>query len=1050
MSVQSIATTINSQCNLNTAGTTYVLTGNTVVSNVVAPFNVTAGGIIFEGSGFTITVSGTPNFEGLFNASLTVRNVSHAITGTTSLKSGVGQGWFFKPSTNGGTSINCTNYAEISSPYAGAFFSANCSYGVASNCINYGNIASFGGGIFGHRNRYNTADNCINYGVINEAGGGIFGSQSQNLTVINCQNRSQSRSNSTGGIFGTTVADATAYNCISTTSSICSAFASGGAIYGDGANRCLAINCTSSEGPYIGPRGGGIFGYLPIESRAFNCINRTTISGSPTDPAYGIFAFGSGGGGVIATNCYNIGVITNGGAIGISSDAINCYTNNGTFAGSKTITNCASNAGTWSDASASTALTGDPSTYPGLGTDWASTAPNTPFVLLMTVSIAVPNLTITNANALYSLTSNSIVSNNISPLTSATPVVFDGNGYTITISGVPRFAGLFGTNVTVRNLSLASSGGSTSFIGPGQDSASGWFFRHSTSGGTASNCRNYGDFTVNYMGGFFGASAQNCTAISCTNTPHVYAQLGGGIFGQYASNCTVSGCINNGPVNNDYTGGILGARGNSCTVTNCTNNGICGNAQTGGIGGRETSNCTITNCTNNGDIEAVDSGGILGSYATNSVVTNCTNNGNIGGQRSGGIFGSNAINSTGINCTNIGNRLISAYNSGGIFGTVATGCVASNCIGASVLRPGGGAAIFGSNASSSTAINCTCSDGQTITDYNGGIFAFGAANCSAFFCINRTPIAGNTLNPGQGNTGGIFAEGGGGNFASNCYNMGAITNPEFNFGILAYIGDNKTVGVNGTASNCYTTNGGIGPAGGTNCSSNSDGVWSDITATASRNGGNGLTGPPYANPDATTSAIFPTLGSVWYSTGLNTPFLLSATIPPCFVAGTRIMTPTGYKCVETLKDHDEVVTSDGRTVSIQVYNTTIETTDEDTAPFVIPKDAFGLNNPDEDLHVSGKHIIRDGRGVWQAPMYLSCARQYGVGSPMTYYHIECPDYFHDDLIANGAVVESFRNKQGTSEVSYEYSKDLRGYVRVMEALETGFPDKHVLHDTSCC
>ena len=280
--------------------------------------------------------------------------------------------------------------------------------------------------------------------------------------------------------------------------------------------------------------------------------------------------------------------------------------------------------------------------------------------------------------------------------------------------------------------------------------------------------------------------------------------------------------------------------------------------------------------------------------------------------------------------------------------------------------------------------------------------------------------------------------------------MGAITNPEFNFGILGYIGENKTVGVNGTASNCYTTNGGIGPAGGTNCSSNSDGVWSDITATASRNGGNGLTGTPYANPDATTSAIFPTLGSVWYSTGLNTPFLLSATIPPCFVAGTRIMTPTGYKCVETLKDHDEVVTSDGRTVSIQVYNTTIETTDEDTAPYVIPKDAFGLNNPDEDLHVSGKHIIRDGRGVWQAPMYLSCARQYGVGSPMTYYHIECPDYFHDDLIANGAVVESFRNKQGTSEVSYEYSKDLRGYVRVMEALETGFPDKHVLHDTSCC
>jgi hypothetical protein len=232
----------------------------------------------------------------------------------------------------------------------------------------------------------------------------------------------------------------------------------------------------------------------------------------------------------------------------------------------------------------------------------------------------------------------------------------------------------------------------------------------------------------------------------------------------------------------------------------------------------------------------------------------------------------------------------------------------------------------------------------------------------------------------------------------------------------------------------------------TACSSNTNGVWNDATATASRNGGNGLTGTPFYNPDATTSVTFPSVGSVWYSTGINTPFLLSATIPPCFVAGTRILTPTGYKCVEILKDHDEVVTSNGCTVPIKVYKTTIETTDEDTAPYVIPKDAFGLNNPDEDLHVSGKHIIRDGRGVWQAPMYISYARQYGVGSPMTYYHIECPDYFHDDLIANGAVVESFRNKQGTSEVSYTWNEELRGYTRVMP-LETGFADKHILN---CC
>lgn len=242
-------------------------------------------------------------------------------------------------------------------------------------------------------------------------------------------------------------------------------------------------------------------------------------------------------------------------------------------------------------------------------------------------------------------------------------------------------------------------------------------------------------------------------------------------------------------------------------------------------------------------------------------------------------------------------------------------------------------------------------------------------------------------------------------------------------------------GGNYTATNCYTTNGAIAPAGVTvnSCSSNSA-SWNDATATASRNGGNGLTGAPFNDPDANTSVLLPAVGSVWYSTGLNTPFLLSASIPPCFVAGTRILTPTGYKCIETLKDQDKVITSDGRTVRIQVYKTEIETTDDETAPYVIPKHAFGDNNPDEDLHLSGKHIVKDGRGVWQAPMFLSCARQYGVGAPMTYYHIECPDYFNDDLVANGTFVESFRNKQGTSEVSYEYSKELGGYRRLMESV----------------
>ena len=421
-------------------------------------------------------------------------------------------------------------------------------------------------------------------------------------------------------------------------------------------------------------------------------------------------------------------------------------------------------------------------------------------------------------------------------------------------------------------------------------------------------------------------------------------------------------------------------------------------------------------------------GGIFGTGCSNGTATNCSNFGS-GSRTSGGIFAYNSSNCIASNCTNTS---VTTGEGGGIFADQASNCGAINCVSSDNSVTGIYGGMFGRSASNSYASNCTNLEGSFIKDYGGGVFGFNMSNCRATNCINRATVSGADYG-GDG----IMAGTNYVNFVSNCYNTGVVR------GL-----NNYAISRGGLLSNCYTTNGAIGGTP-VNCSSNTNGVWNDATATASRNGGNGLTGTPFYNPDATTSAIFPSVGSVWYSTGINTPFLLSATIPPCFVAGTRILTPTGYSCVETLKDHDEVVTSDGRTVSIKVYKTTIETTDEDTAPYVIPKDAFGLNNPNEDLHVSGKHIIQDGRGVWQAPKYLSCARQYGVGSPMTYYHIECPDYFHDDLVANGAVVESFRNKQGTSQVSYEYSEKLWGYVRVMP-LETGFADKHVLNDTACC
>jgi hypothetical protein len=100
-----------------------------------------------------------------------------------------------------------------------------------------------------------------------------------------------------------------------------------------------------------------------------------------------------------------------------------------------------------------------------------------------------------------------------------------------------------------------------------------------------------------------------------------------------------------------------------------------------------------------------------------------------------------------------------------------------------------------------------------------------------------------------------------------------------------------------------------------------------------------------------------------------------------------------------------------------------------TAPYCIKANTFGNHN---DLCVSGGHAIKDTRSVWQMPQRLVATNpnvtQFGVGKPITYYHIECPNYFTDNLVAEGIVVESFKNKQSSYNV-YKWDENLNGYTR---------------------
>jgi hypothetical protein len=169
------------------------------------------------------------------------------------------------------------------------------------------------------------------------------------------------------------------------------------------------------------------------------------------------------------------------------------------------------------------------------------------------------------------------------------------------------------------------------------------------------------------------------------------------------------------------------------------------------------------------------------------------------------------------------------------------------------------------------------------------------------------------------------------------------------------------------------------------------------------------------------------------------PFEAKTNDVPCFPAGTRILTAVGYKAVEDLSAEDKIVTADGRTVAFNRYTTHIAKTTTNTAPYEIAAGAFGRRSPPVAIRLSPLHAIQSRKGVWQIPTYAARSnagvKQYGVGESVTYYHVELPNYFTDNIVMEGgAVVESFGSTQtkGLTNV-YKYNATLGGFTRISAA-----------------
>ena len=139
---------------------------------------------------------------------------------------------------------------------------------------------------------------------------------------------------------------------------------------------------------------------------------------------------------------------------------------------------------------------------------------------------------------------------------------------------------------------------------------------------------------------------------------------------------------------------------------------------------------------------------------------------------------------------------------------------------------------------------------------------------------------------------------------------------------------------------------------------------------------------------------------------------VTASVMPCYVAGTRIATPDGDAAVEALRPGDRVTTLDGtvrpvvwagwRTVAV-----TRHPSPHQVRPVVIEPDAFGPGLPARTLRVSPDHaIFIDGDPIPARLLVNGTSIRIDTACrSVTYHHIELDR--HDIVLAEGLPAESY-------------------------------------------
>ena len=119
----------------------------------------------------------------------------------------------------------------------------------------------------------------------------------------------------------------------------------------------------------------------------------------------------------------------------------------------------------------------------------------------------------------------------------------------------------------------------------------------------------------------------------------------------------------------------------------------------------------------------------------------------------------------------------------------------------------------------------------------------------------------------------------------------------------------------------------------------------------------------------------------------------------CFFGNAPVLTPAGYRRMDSLRAGDKVTTPNGGTVAIEAVKIMRCAAGPETNPYVIPKGEFGAT---KRVLISPRHRVATAKGMVEA-QHLGLAQEERTGT-LTYYNLALPGWAN--MIVAGVEVES--------------------------------------------